>query len=244
MNFLLRSPSRHAFTLVETLVAVGVIAVLAAFLFPAVSSGQRSALQTKCLGNLREVATAMNLYANESNGNYPASYGDPAGQSEQWSTWIWKLTPYVPTDNGGRGTAKDFFSCAAKPKTATANTATYGVNSYMMVGWGNWYPANANWSYSRSRIPSPSKTILVGDMDTVNNDILATSDRRSFMGDQSFGPGFRHGPKNGTTRAGYARANMAFCDGHVEALSPSELLRNPPELASNPIETRSLWKWW
>ncbi len=52
----------RAFTLVELLVAVGVIGILAALLFPVVNKARSQARKTTCLSNLRQVGLALNLY--------------------------------------------------------------------------------------------------------------------------------------------------------------------------------------
>ena len=53
----------HAFTLVELLVVMAIIALLAALLLPALSSAKASAKQTSCLGNLRQLEAAFQMYS-------------------------------------------------------------------------------------------------------------------------------------------------------------------------------------
>lgn len=54
--------SRRAFSLVELLVVVGVLAILAALLFPAFSMARGRARQTACSSNLRQLGQAFQLY--------------------------------------------------------------------------------------------------------------------------------------------------------------------------------------
>ena len=64
--------SRHrAFTLVELLVVIGVIAVLISILLPTLSAARRSAQSVKCLNNLRQIATGGTIHANRHKGFYP-----------------------------------------------------------------------------------------------------------------------------------------------------------------------------
>jgi prepilin-type N-terminal cleavage/methylation domain-containing protein/prepilin-type processing-associated H-X9-DG protein len=78
---------RRAFTLVELLVVIGVIAILISLLLPALSRARAAGWSVQCLSNLRQVGNYMQLYAAEFNGNLL-----PKEQQLTGGAWIrWQM---------------------------------------------------------------------------------------------------------------------------------------------------------
>src|SRR5256885_14885005 len=59
--------NRHAFTLVELLVVIGIIALLVGILIPTLGKAREAAQRAACLSNLRELSNALRIYATENN---------------------------------------------------------------------------------------------------------------------------------------------------------------------------------
>ena len=76
-----------AFTLVELLVVIGIIAVLIGILMPTLSRAREQGRNARCLSNLRQIGQAMNMYAVDNKG-----FIIPG--AVQW---------YTTTPQGGRG---------------------------------------------------------------------------------------------------------------------------------------------
>ncbi len=86
--------SAEAFTLVELLVVIGIIALLISILLPALNRARATAQKVACLSNMRQIGLGIMLYANEHKGSLPyAAFRDL--KDNRTTTWDRLITQYM-----------------------------------------------------------------------------------------------------------------------------------------------------
>ena len=98
-----RAGSKRAFTLIEILVVVAIIAILAALLLPALQRAKEEGKRALCLSHMHQIHTSLIMYSDDNNGWFPMMYWgapnlwDGYGNTVSWdydgSSW---MTHYFP----------------------------------------------------------------------------------------------------------------------------------------------------
>jgi len=114
----------HAFTLVELLVVVGIIAVMIGILLPALNKARQAAMSVTCMARLRELSNATHIYVTENRGCLPP-------------IWIGSATNYTFPSWYGGPTIFPAISSAAGGDVhvgSTASNISY-LGKYMEKGY-------------------------------------------------------------------------------------------------------------
>lgn len=139
-----RKSQVSAFTLVELLVVIGIIALLISILLPSLNKARMQAQTLACMANLRSIGQAISIYCSNNRGSLPigywngettilsqvvASIGKPADIASQ-SDWSMLLMENVFGKGDGtyatEGTiASPMFQCPAADFSDTANNPLY-----------------------------------------------------------------------------------------------------------------------
>ena len=171
-----RSNRCSAFTLVELLIVVGIIAVLIAMLLPALSKVREQGRQVACMANLRQLGAAMIAYAADNDGYLPATARNqpdksaPAYPANDWLFWQSNLNrgpaAYPNGDEinhsalgkylGLNPTSLSVLRCpsddaAARPAVSTTMAQTVGTYTFSYVM--NWLIASDSSYISQSKPP-------------------------------------------------------------------------------------------
>ena len=215
-----RRASAAAFTLVELLVVIGIIAVLMAILMPALRKAREASQAIKCASNLRQLGMATAMYVNENQGflPYPTTFPGVPGDG---SLWFNMVDPYLAamTNEARTGVARErsypeYKQCVVYESFPGGKTAggqdnlrefarTYKMNTHLRHN-------NPFRNARVTEVRQSSDFVYLGDatsLDTAEAESMWESGQFSFeVNDPTqAGPSLRH--NNG--------ANILFVDGHV-----------------------------
>ncbi len=94
---MLRPVRVRAFTLIELLVVIAIIAILAGIIFPVFASVRGKARQATCQSNLRQIGMAMQMYAQDYDGQLPwAKDASDQAVKAMWPPQCWPTIEAMP----------------------------------------------------------------------------------------------------------------------------------------------------
>lgn len=201
-----RRSRKHAFTLMEILIVVAIIAILSAILFPVFSRVRENARSKNCMNNQRQIALAVLQYVQDNNRHFPPAEDPDNTEPEGWSMALGLNSPQL-------------FQCPSVDHEDDSGVTDYWMNAGLFGPNGT--------GLHDVRLRYPANTILLGDgMPGVSGYALwieAEPDAGvdAWEADSTYAT--RH----------LGGANYAFADGHVKWLKPDSIDTENPANGSN-----------
>ncbi len=148
------SRTKRAFTIVELLVVISIIAILLAVISVGIVQAGKTARQTKSLSNLKQIATAWTQYANQNDDRAMPGYMEDAVQTalrvkvrdrdgnqvpaQFCRTYPFRILPFLEHDRSLMyDYLADYEQTSEIPPQEIADNPAFGYNAYYVGGW--WY---------------------------------------------------------------------------------------------------------
>ena len=218
---------RSAFTLIEILVVIAIIAILAAILFPVFARARENARRTSCASNLKQIGLGLLQYTQDFDEKMPFSFFGAAGDSDAANyKWMDAIFPYVRSEQ--------LFDCPSDALSPTykfrsgQNYGSYAQNGAYGMGGDNQNPPRSSSSHlvSLAQIVQPAQTVWATD----SNNSADLSRGGSSGGSYGFfwtnaanNPSISSAPGSGyrqlqqIAERHLGTTNVLYCDGHVKA---------------------------
>jgi prepilin-type N-terminal cleavage/methylation domain-containing protein/prepilin-type processing-associated H-X9-DG protein len=222
---------QRGFTLIELLVVVAIIAILAALLFPVFARAKETARQTKCLGNMAQLARGFMLYINDFGGTFPTAAPYPWWQASDWvwtsGTFWWNkphdevqrmitngsLFPYV------RDTK--VYTCPSD-ECAKVKCLSYSMNCCLASYFDNLQ------AWNLEDILKPGETVLlINENSTLSADMVTTDLNDGYFGYGGINPEALTAGGDRPGRDHCGGCSLAFCDGHAKWVDWREVQGHP-----------------
>jgi prepilin-type N-terminal cleavage/methylation domain-containing protein/prepilin-type processing-associated H-X9-DG protein len=157
------------FTLIELLVVIAIVSVLLSMALPSIGIARKAALETKSLGQLRQIGAAMHSYANDNNNLFPPGYSYKLeGNRYVERTYAAELLSYMSLP-------ARFYEAVGNPfvsptsEVPVRSGGAFTPFTYSVHGLLCGDISNGDRRVKRTAVERPSEVILVGDAPQLTN---------------------------------------------------------------------------
>lgn len=206
-----------AFTLLELLIVIAIIALLAALLVPSLMRSKQLAQRLKCVSNLHQLGLATQMYWDDHAGScFRYNLGSTNGGTLYWFGW---LGAGAESQRPFEATTGALYPYLQGRGVELCPSLNYAMTQFKLKASGAAYGYGYNLSLSASppvkvsKLARPSDVALLADAAQVN-DFQPPASRGNPMLEEWYYVDSTTNYPNGHFRHS-KRANVVFCDGHV-----------------------------
>jgi prepilin-type processing-associated H-X9-DG protein/prepilin-type N-terminal cleavage/methylation domain-containing protein len=212
----------QAFTLIELLVVIAIVGILAALLLTAISQAKGSAQRIQCANNVRQLGLALQEFVGDKkvypnwlgNSEKDPGWMDAIEDEMQHDVWISKYVSNTSYLTNGVWHCPNAILPSNLPKDFAAESfVSYGYNVFGIAG-ALGFGDHQHTTVKESSVVAPSEMMAVGDGFVGNGSYIW--DGQWFLWRTSVTNDFLGSTKRAFARH-QGRANVVFCDGHVES---------------------------
>ncbi|HOI53924.1 MAG TPA: prepilin-type N-terminal cleavage/methylation domain-containing protein [Phycisphaerae bacterium] len=217
---------RHkAFTLIELLIAVAIIGLLMAILLPMLGAAVEHARCIQCCNNLRQMATAMQLYLKENKGFFPPAY-QVQMTGGVFRSVAWDFVSVKDWAHGGKESVTVgllWQGRLTEPSEVHQCPSFDGAHNWLSdpftgYNYNTDYLGSPACRVNLSRVRHPARCAMFGDAGYASGSNKFM--RAPFPPPDKYDDGLSPAGRAAGTQAfrHLGRTNVAFVDGHVESL--------------------------
>lgn len=146
-----------AFTLVELLVVISIIALLLAILMPSLAKAREQAKSIVCASGMKQISLAYNTYGIDNDYKIPIAYRIMANDIDS-RPWIWALLPYIDGDESKESTLEepaDLWFCPSDKDPyplGFSPHADHKYTSYALNGYYKEASAGGGWTSAKPEV--------------------------------------------------------------------------------------------
>lgn len=203
-----------AFTLIELLIVIAIIAILASMLLPALGRAREQAKKISCSGNLKQIGSGILMYASDEKGMLPP-HGEVFPGNNVWQEYVAQnYLGVLKSSIGAWSNTANPFIC---PSDKSPESLHGLLNSYGM----NYWITSSKQNRKFSGLTTPTETFLAS----------GCPKKYLIVGPLNTGSTLKIECRHPQDKAGA----FVYCDGHVD-------FKKASDIGPDYVSTSSFWE--
>lgn len=201
------NPGRNrAFSLVELMLVMAVIAILAALLLPAIDKARARSKRARCVGHLNQIGVAFHSFGHDHDDKFPQSVPIAGGGVQEFAAAAVALQDLSLVPRIFRALSNELVTPDLLVCPSSRDRERFASPTFVALTNGN-----VSYFVGLNAVPYNTDSWLAGDSwGTAAGTLVSVTADVRWLRTWSF--------------VHQGRCNILFADGHVESLSPSQMV--------------------